>query len=57
MLAPEAGPARAPCTVAAFHLPRENSRSVNRPTEVPDTNTAQNTPVCCQPRWIASQPP
>src|SRR5690606_18521231 len=35
-------------TCAVFHLPRVNSHRVNSPTAVSDTNTPQNTPVCCQ---------
>ena len=41
-------------TLATFHPPRENSHSVNRPTDVSETNTAQNTPVSRQPRCKAS---
>ena len=32
-------------TRACFQPPRVNSQSVNTPTEVSETNTAQNTPV------------
>lgn len=42
-------------TLANFHLPRLNNHSVNSPTEVSDTNTPQNTPSSCQPKWIASR--
>jgi hypothetical protein len=37
-------PVRPTYTFTVFHLPRENSHSVNSPTEVSDTNTPQNTP-------------
>ena len=41
-------------TCAVFHFPRVNSHSVNRPTDVSEMNTPQNTPDCCQSRPIAS---
>src|SRR5690606_7112954 len=41
-------------TCAVFHLPRVKSHSVKRPTDVSETNTAQNTPECCHPKPTAS---
>ena len=42
-------------TLTVFHPPLENNHKVNKPTEVSEINTPQNTPECCQPSLIAKK--